>query len=286
MRRILSLFVSLIGAIINLAFAIQFLSAWRSLRWEPESEWEGSENGWRVDGVKLVWGLLSGYFVVTATICVVGVVGIVKRIPSYVRFYRDYCIADFSFCTLFTLSFTYASFRRTSVRTFICEQLSRQPDLMRDMAEMGLSIENCELWFEKAVGVMMMGMLVHIIIRLHFLIALSNYYTYLLNQKLSTLPTHIVWRSRQRSPSAQDSAHHQHIYLLPRPTSVPRPEMNEIMVYAPVPLNTLSMQQREEMEKGGTEAWISKTERRSHRSGRIALPVREGEGLLPMVGKA
>lgn len=36
---------------------------------------------------------------------------------------------------------------------------------MRDMAEMGLSIENCEPWFEKAVGVMMMAMLVHIIIR-------------------------------------------------------------------------------------------------------------------------
>lgn len=83
MQRILSLFVSLIGVIINFAFAIQFLSAWRSLRWEPESEWEGSENGWRVDGVKLVWGLLSGYFVVTATICVVGVVGIVKVRPPF-----------------------------------------------------------------------------------------------------------------------------------------------------------------------------------------------------------
>lgn len=54
------------------------------------------------------------------------------------------------------------------MRTFICEQLSRQPDLMRDMAEMGLSIENCEPWFEKAVGVMMMAMLVHIIIRVSF----------------------------------------------------------------------------------------------------------------------
>ena len=83
MQRILSLFVSLIGVIINFAFAIQFLSAWRSLRWEPESEWEGSENGWHVDGVKLVWGLLSGYFVVTATICVVGVVGIVKVCPPF-----------------------------------------------------------------------------------------------------------------------------------------------------------------------------------------------------------
>lgn len=181
MRRSVSLAISLLGALVNFAFAVQLLSAWRSLRWEPESEWEGSENSWRGDGVKLVWGLLSGYFAVAATICVVGFVGIVKvrllsplfirqtttaneypqSIPSYVRFYRDYSIADFSFCTLFTLFGTYASFRRSSVRAIVCDELSRQPDLMRDMAEMGLSLENCEMWFERAVffGVIIMVVL-------------------------------------------------------------------------------------------------------------------------------
>ena len=78
MQRSLSLSISLVGAIISFAFAVQLLSAWRSLRWESESEWEGSENSWRGDGVKLVWGLLSGYFAVTAAICVVGFIGIVK----------------------------------------------------------------------------------------------------------------------------------------------------------------------------------------------------------------
>ena len=39
---------------------------------------------------------------------------------------------------------------------------------MRDMAEMGLSVENCEHWFERAVGVMMMGMFVLIVIRVSF----------------------------------------------------------------------------------------------------------------------
>lgn len=78
MHRSVSLAISLLGALVNFAFAVQLLSAWRSLRWEPESEWEGSESSWRGDGVKLVWGLLSGYFAVAATICVVGFVGIVK----------------------------------------------------------------------------------------------------------------------------------------------------------------------------------------------------------------
>ena len=33
---------------------------------------------------------------------------------------------------------------------------------------MGLSVENCEHWFERAVGVMMMGMFVLIVIRVSF----------------------------------------------------------------------------------------------------------------------
>jgi hypothetical protein len=76
-----SLGVSLVGALVNFAFAVQLLSAWRSLRWEPESEWEGSENSWRGDGVKLVWGLLSAYFAAAATVCFIGFVGIVKVRP-------------------------------------------------------------------------------------------------------------------------------------------------------------------------------------------------------------
>ena len=33
----------------------------------------------------------------------------------------------------------------------VCEELSRQPELLRDLAEAGLNLENCELWFEHAV---------------------------------------------------------------------------------------------------------------------------------------
>lgn len=58
----------------------------------------------------------------------------------------------------------YAAFR-TSVRTVVCEELSRQPDLMRGMAEMGLNLENCELWFERAVLVFMVFMVVLTVVR-------------------------------------------------------------------------------------------------------------------------
>lgn len=82
-NRSVSLAISFLGALFNFAFAVQLLSAWRSLKWEKESEWEGSENPWTRDGVQLVWGLLSAYFAVAATVCVAGFVGIAKvRLPS------------------------------------------------------------------------------------------------------------------------------------------------------------------------------------------------------------
>ena len=86
MNRTASLCISLLGALVNFAFAVQLLLAWRSLRWEPESEWEGSENSWRGDGVKLVWGLLSAYFAAAATVCLIGCIGIVKvrLLPRYI----------------------------------------------------------------------------------------------------------------------------------------------------------------------------------------------------------
>jgi hypothetical protein len=90
-----------------------------------------------------------------------------QSIPSFVRFYRDYSIADFAFSTFFTLVGAYAAFR-TSVRAVVCEELSRQPDLMRGMAEMGLNLENCELWFERAVMAFMVFMVVLTVVRVRY----------------------------------------------------------------------------------------------------------------------
>jgi len=305
--RTASLCASVLGALFNFAIAVQLLSAWRSLKWEPESEWEGSANSWRGGGVQLVWGLLSGYFAAAATVCLVGFIGIIKSIPSFVRFYRDYSIADFSFCTFFVVIGTYAAFR-TSVRTVVCEELSRQPSLMRDLAEVGLNIENCELWFERAVLAFMMIMVVVIVARLHFLMALSNYYTYLLRNLNTELPVHTHWRSQ-----AVDGSH-QHIYLLPRPSTFHTTATSrtggdsDILVYAPVPLSHMSAQQAQKLRMTATEAWIScvspnsnlsspslRSHRHGHRRhgshgsrgssrgsiGRISLPVSPDEGLLP-----
>lgn len=76
-----SLAVTVFGAVTNLAIAIQVITAWRSLKWEPESEWEASGESWRVDGVKFIWGLLSAYFASAAAVCVVGFVGIIRVRP-------------------------------------------------------------------------------------------------------------------------------------------------------------------------------------------------------------
>lgn len=65
---------------------------------------------------------------------------------------------------------TYASFSYYSIRSRICEELSRHADLMRDLAETGFSPENCEQWFERAVLVFIGIMFIIIILRVseHF----------------------------------------------------------------------------------------------------------------------
>ena len=84
--------------------------------------------------------------------------------PSHVRFYRDYSIADFSFCAFFTAVATYGAFLGPA-RTGVCEELSHHPELMRDVLEMGLNLENCELWLERAVFAGLAFMLVIMVIR-------------------------------------------------------------------------------------------------------------------------
>ncbi|KAF9498743.1 hypothetical protein BDN71DRAFT_1443174 [Pleurotus eryngii] len=337
-----SLAITLLGSLTNLILALQLAAAWRVLKWEPESEWESS--GWRFNGIKIVLGLLSSYFAITAALCAVGFWGSLKNKSAYVRIYRDYSIVDFSFCTFFTLVGTYTALR-PFVRTGVCEELSRQPEFMRDMAEMGLNLENCELWFERAVLVVVAVMFITIIIRLHFLIAISNFYSHLsrYHQRSCSLPTHCHslslshshshGHSRTRSTSrSQDS---QRILLLsrlttftfpssvvsgpppaapqtsfsapPTPSSggVESPTDDNILVYAPIPLSMLSPQQAQELRANATEAWVSRSENdhdraRGHRhryphqhthhsvdptraqnAGRISLPIRENEPLLP-----
>lgn len=94
-----------------------------------------------------------------------------QGIPAYLRFYRDFSVADFTFCTISTVFVTYASFSCYSIRSTICEELSRHGDLMRDLAEIGLSPETCEQWFERAVLVFVGVMFIIIVLRVSLLVA-------------------------------------------------------------------------------------------------------------------
>jgi len=282
---------SFIGALFNSVLAVQLFALWRSLKWDSESEWEGSLDPWTVNSLSLLGGLSAAYFVTAAVANAIGFAGIVKGIPAYVRFYRDFSVADFAFCTISTLFVTYASFSYYSVRSRICEELSRRGDLMRDLAEVGLIPENCEQWFEKAAVVFVGVMFVIIVIRLHLVIVVSNYY-----RQLSRV-------SRETSSRLhKDGGALQRIYLLPnRGASAPRADPLDTgvslslkptaLVYAPVALGDLS--EREVQGLNAQEAWVhtnpphpSRQHRRSHSrghrhsSGRIALPIQPGEGLL------
>ncbi|TFY54407.1 hypothetical protein EVJ58_g8883 [Rhodofomes roseus] len=212
--RSVSIAASLVGAGLNFVLAARLLGLWRSLGWESETEWEASGDVWRVDSVKIVWGLLSTYFAAASLACFVGFVGLAKTIPSFVRFYRDYSIADFAFITVSTLFVSYTSYSTPYVRTGVCEELSRHPDLMRDMVEMGLNVENCELWFDRAVVGMIGIMFILIVIRLHTLIALSKHYRYMWRDAAINKSQHTSLRQLNT-----DSLHR--IYLLPTPTSPP-----------------------------------------------------------------
>jgi hypothetical protein len=263
------------------------LALWRSVKWEPESEWEASSDPWKLNGVKIVGALLSVYFAASAAVSFVGFLGIVKNRHSFLRFYRDSAIADFLFCSFLALVGTYSAFG-TGIRTSVCEELSRHPELMHDLIELGLNIENCELWFERVVVAFVALTIVLSVVRLHFLMAVSNYYAHIAGH---SLPLH--------APKSSDSV--QRIFLLSRsPSSRPSSQQqDDVLVYAPVPLSSLSPEAARDLRSTATEAWISRnqadartapsqspshthTHRHRHQSssGRINLPIRPDEGLL------
>jgi len=176
--RSIALFISLSGSVFNLLLALKFYSLWSSLKGiEPESEWEGSLDSWSGESLTLLWGLLSSYFAAESVSSFVGFIGIIKvrttpsrlrlsqtgvadlsqNIPSFVRFCRDYSIADLFFVIFAAISGAYVVSTNSSIRTGLCEEVSSQPDFIRDLADMGFNLENCEVWFERAViGVMTM----------------------------------------------------------------------------------------------------------------------------------
>ena len=88
-----------------------------------------------------------------------------QSIPSFVRFCRDYSIADLFFVIFAAISGAYVISTNSSIRTGLCEDVSSQPDFIRDLVDMGFNLENCEVWFERAVIGLMTVSAVVIIVR-------------------------------------------------------------------------------------------------------------------------
>lgn len=265
-----SLAVSFFGAVINFVIAARLVGAWRSFKWDPESEWESSEYSISRDGVRLVWALLCAYFTAASTICFIGLAGIVRGKASFVRVYRDYIVGDFVFGTLFAAIGSYVAFRPT-VRSNVCEMLSRQPDMLRDFIDLGLTLENCEPWFERGVFAFMVILIVVTVIRLHFVLALSSYYTILVRHQGFHLPSHTPRYSRGSAAEGD----FERIYILPvrsvagkaSCTSDLDLQFVDAPVYAPVPLTHVSPQVAEELIANATEAWVSRS-----RSSQVVRP--------------
>jgi len=59
---------------------------------------------------------------------------------------------------------TYAAFVGR-IRASLCEELSHNPALTREMLEMGLNLENCEIWLERAVFSIVAVMLLVTLVR-------------------------------------------------------------------------------------------------------------------------
>ncbi|KAH7887436.1 hypothetical protein F5I97DRAFT_1860362 [Phlebopus sp. FC_14] len=268
--RALSAAVSLIAATVNSALAVRLFDAWRSLTWEPASEWEGPGFSLSRDGVRLICGLFSAYFAAAFAICLFGLAGILNNVPSFVRIYRNYLIGDFAFFTLFAGFASRAAFDPAS-RSAICEQISRQPDLLRDVIDWGLNLENCEQWFERGLMVFIVALIIATVIRLHFIFALSRYYAHLMRSHDQTM---LELASAGIHPDSGPMI--ERIYLLPRRSGANAKDVRakhqsvDAQVYAPVPLEEMSLEMAEELRASATEAWVSRA--RAPRQCRLPSP--------------
>ncbi|KAG8806531.1 hypothetical protein FRC17_004941 [Serendipita sp. 399] len=152
--------VCIIVIVFNLLEALQLAYLWSALKWEPETEWDTL----RLNGVRVAVGLVCGYLIWTCFAAFVGLVGALEHNPSYLRFFRDCTIVDIVFAFMFTIVTAFCASRRAT-RTIICEQLSRQPELLRNIANSGLNFENCELWIQNAVTVFLCVMFITLVMR-------------------------------------------------------------------------------------------------------------------------
>ncbi|KAG8763582.1 hypothetical protein FRC11_001151 [Ceratobasidium sp. 423] len=261
------------------------------MRKETGSEWEGSADIWTLDIARILGALICTYMAIASVACAAGFYGALKRLPAHVRVFRDYSIADLVFVTLSTLMFAFACVQPT-LRGAVCEELSRQPELMRNLIDAGLTIENCDVYFERGVVGVVGVMSVLLICRMQFTLLVTDYYSQLVRAGSG---------AEYEEFSGGEESTHQRIYLLP---SRDTQSKDQPLIYAPLP--RLSLAEARQMH--ATEAYVSRPSRHSHSNslphsgsrshahshrraeslsasrhgnGGIALPIRVGEGLIP-----
>jgi len=248
--RALATVVPACGVIFNSAVVVHLVTLSHSLKWDTiESEWESTSTFGGIDSVKLAWSVLSLYFSLSVILSLIGFLGSIKRRPAYIHLYRDYWIADLTFTSIATLLFAVASFN-PAVRNSICEEISRQPQLSSELGEAGFDLEDCEPWLERSVVAGVGIMAIVLIVRLQFTLVLNN-----------VLRGFVHSTKGYRSIEDGTGASSRRIFLLPRredPSNA-----NDILVYAPVPLSSLSSDETRDLQ--ATEAWFSREEYHNHR---------------------
>ncbi|KAG8933664.1 hypothetical protein FRC01_007804 [Tulasnella sp. 417] len=298
--RAATLILSLFSSAVNFFACYKLLTTWFSVRWAwastEESEWEGLS--WKLDTMKALGAIVCAYFFVGGVASVVGLIGVIKRRTTNVRLFRDYSIADLAFGFTSTAAFAFIS-SKPVVRSMMCEELSRQPDLLRTLSDSaGLNVENCESFLDKAIVSVLVALSVLLFIRLQFTLTVMNYYTHLRRSSMSSSAEHGHHHHRHhRSASASTTgsrrsrshsrSNSQPILLLTRPLSSlgEKQSPNDTIVYAPV---RLSAEQARSMDV--RQAFVTlpmiREENRSRSSdseGKIRLPIKEGEGLDNLV---
>ncbi|KAJ7098573.1 hypothetical protein B0H15DRAFT_821246 [Mycena belliarum] len=216
-----SLVITLVGAVTHSYLALQLASAWRTLRLLVA---ENELDAWKLDGLKVLWGLLAAYLLAAAFVSFVGFCGVLRNKPTHVRLYRDCSLADLAFTAFLTALAAYAAW---APGRSVCEELARQPELAQLLTLLA-SDEACERSLERTAAALLAGMLVLTVVRLHFLLAVSTHYRHML------------------AAGGHGVAHS--IRLLPLPPNVNAAEV----VYAPVHAPAGSVLAR----GGAAEVWV------------------------------
>jgi len=215
-----------------------------------------------------------------------------------VRLFRDYCIADTAFGFASTALLAYFA-KKSLLRSMLCEELSRQPELLRSLSDSaGLNVENCESFLRKAFVGLVIVLGVVMFIRLQFTLTVLNYYKHLRRGELRIETMELSSSSRRRSRSRSSSRSGQRILLLSKPlTSVSasgsggddeKDRPNRVLVYAPV---HLTQDQARKMKLRDAYLSVTSPSRGSgedddvgaEEEGRIKLSIREGESLSGLV---